>query len=151
MSYKTSTSVVANHHLNVYGHSLWLFFWLLIYVKRSSGAIILNIQTLAKETEMSQKEASHAIRSLEAWGYIDTQAIGPYIRIQIVRWGNLDLNKTPETTKPAIRREGIEQSDEFFVGSPQRGVHRTLSAILSHLIEYFRQNELFPEKDAIAA
>jgi hypothetical protein len=144
-------SAVANNHLNIYGHSMWLFFWLLIYVQKKSGGIILNLPTLAKETEMSQKEASHAIRSLEAWGYIDTQTIGPYIRIQILRWGNLDLNKSLETTKPAIRREGIERSDEFFTGSPQRGIDRTLSWLLSQLCEYFRQNELFPEKDAIAA
>lgn len=36
-------------------------------------------------------------------------------------------------------------------GSPQRTSYRTLSAVISQLVEYFRQNELFPEKDAIAA
>jgi hypothetical protein len=138
MSYRVSASVQTQGHLNVYGRPLWLFFWLLIYVNRKTGAIILNFPTLSRELGMSEELTRTAIRALVAWGYISIQTIGPYIWIKIIRWGQPDIDSVVNQAIPLMQRDGIERSDEFFIGTIYRDIFTALSSILRQLPSYFQ-------------
>ncbi|GEM_PF-4815425 len=95
------------------GAPLWLFFILLLYVHKDSGGLIITESDLADISAMPEDIAKKAVEQLVDLGYIQTQDLDPYLRLEVLHWG---IEQAEDNAKAALRRP-LKMRDEFYIGS----------------------------------
>lgn len=88
------------------GAPLWLFFVLLTCVNKKTGGIILNHEDMEDITDLPPSLVKEGLKKLLEWGYIDTQPIHEYLRIQVLHWG--DKGYDPKQALKDAERDSSE-------------------------------------------
>ncbi len=123
------------------------------------NALIVEEKVIKGRLENLDEGEKQVLKRVEAFlelvnnAYLTYKLASPEEKRELVKIvaSNISVEEKTVSIKLNYPFQIVTDRQKITCGSPQRGVPRTLSAILSQLVEYFRENELYPEKDTVAA
>ncbi len=83
-------------HRKIMGSAIWVYLYLLMYMKRSSGLVFRQQSVIAKETGFSIRAVQKHFARLKKANYISTEKTGNSLKIHITNWKTFRDHKTNE-------------------------------------------------------
>jgi site-specific DNA recombinase len=121
--------------------------------------LIVEEKVIKGRLESLDEGEKQVLRRVEAFlelvnnAYSSYKLASPEEKRELVKivTSNLSIEEKTVSIKLNYPFQIVADRQKITCGSPHRGVHRTLSLILSQLRDYFKDHELFPETNAVAA
>lgn len=83
-------------HRKAMGSAIWIYLYLLMYMKRTSGLVFRQQSVIAKETGFSIRAVQKHFARLKKANYIATEKIGSSLKIHITNWKTFRDHKPNE-------------------------------------------------------